>query len=137
MDDRSRQPSADSLTHREQEILRLVADGLSNQDIAERLVISLGTVKWYVKQIHSKLGVSSRTQAIAAGRASGLLGGTAAEIEPVALHNLPHQPTPFIGRDKELTAIARRLQDPNCRLLTVVGPGGIGKTRLALQAAEQ
>jgi predicted ATPase/DNA-binding CsgD family transcriptional regulator len=50
-------------------------------------------------------------------------------------NNLPLQPTSFVGREKELTEIAALLADPNCRLLTLVGAGGIGKTRLALQAA--
>lgn len=50
-------------------------------------------------------------------------------------HNLPPQPTPFVGRTRELQEIAVCLADPTCRLLTLVGPGGIGKTRLALQAA--
>jgi predicted ATPase/transcriptional regulator with XRE-family HTH domain len=50
-------------------------------------------------------------------------------------HNLPTLLTPFIGRQKELEAIENRLGDPACRLLTLVGPGGTGKTRLALQAA--
>src|SRR5262245_46627776 len=49
--------------------------------------------------------------------------------------NLPSQPTPFIGRKSELAQIAGRLNDPACRLLTLVGAGGIGKTRLALRAA--
>ena len=52
------------LTPREQEVLCLLAGGLSNREIAEKLVFSLGTVKWYVNQIYSKLGVGSRTQAI-------------------------------------------------------------------------
>lgn len=52
-------------------------------------------------------------------------------------HALPAQSTPFIGREEELSEIARRLADPGCRLLTLVGPGGIGKTRLAVQAAGQ
>lgn len=47
--------------------------------------------------------------------------------------NLPLQPTPFIGRSEEITEIVQLLADPACRLLTLVGPGGIGKTRLALQ----
>ncbi|MCE7985202.1 MAG: hypothetical protein DYG89_28860 [Caldilinea sp. CFX5] len=47
----------------------------------------------------------------------------------------PAPPTPFIGREAELALVADRLADPACRLLTIVGPGGIGKTRLALQAA--
>lgn len=54
---------------------------------------------------------------------------------PRPSHNLPIQPTPFLGREKELTDIADRLQDPACRLLSLIGPGGTGKTRLALQAA--
>lgn len=53
-------------------------------------------------------------------------------------HNLPAQPSPFVGRAPELAQIAERLADPECRLLTLVGPGGVGKTRLGLQAvAEQ
>jgi predicted ATPase/Tfp pilus assembly protein PilF len=51
-------------------------------------------------------------------------------------HNLPNQPTAFVGRVGELADIAERLNNPACRLLTLIGPGGIGKTRLALQAAE-
>ncbi len=50
-------------------------------------------------------------------------------------HNLPPQTTSFVGREEELSEIAERLYDPACRLLTLVGPGGIGKTRLAIQAA--
>lgn len=54
---------------------------------------------------------------------------------PAVRHNLPKPPTAFVGREQELTDLTRSLQDPACRLLTVVGPGGIGKTRLALEAA--
>lgn len=53
------------------------------------------------------------------------------------LNNLPAHPTPFIGREAELAEIERLCADPNCRLLTLTGPGGVGKTRLALQAASQ
>jgi predicted ATPase/DNA-binding SARP family transcriptional activator len=52
-------------------------------------------------------------------------------------HNLPAQLTPFVGRTNEVEQIVHRLSDPDCRLLTLVGPGGIGKTRLALKAAQQ
>ena len=55
--------------------------------------------------------------------------------ERVPPHNLTPQPTPLVGREAELVALARKLHDPGCRLLTVVGPGGVGKTRLALEAA--
>ena len=49
-------------------------------------------------------------------------------------HNFPHSATSFIGREKELADIERQLADPDCRLLTLVGPGGMGKTRLAVQS---
>ncbi len=48
---------------------------------------------------------------------------------------LPFQPTTFVGREAELTEIVALLNDPACRLLTLVGPGGIGKTRLAMRVA--
>ncbi|MEO8391952.1 MAG: LuxR C-terminal-related transcriptional regulator [Chloroflexota bacterium] len=47
--------------------------------------------------------------------------------------HLPQQPTAFVGRERELSEVADLLADPACRLLTLLGPGGIGKTRLALQ----
>ncbi|MCB0197763.1 MAG: tetratricopeptide repeat protein, partial [Anaerolineae bacterium] len=52
-------------------------------------------------------------------------------------HNLPSQPTPFVGRERELADIIRRLTDKDCRLLVLVGPGGIGKTRMALETAKR
>ncbi len=56
------------LTERERTILGFIAEGLSNQEIADRLILSLGTVKWYTGQIYSKLGVQTRTQAVAHAR---------------------------------------------------------------------
>jgi predicted ATPase len=49
--------------------------------------------------------------------------------------NLPIFPTPLIGRAREVEQLSQLLSDPQCRLLTLVGPGGIGKTRLAIEAA--
>lgn len=54
-----------------------------------------------------------------------------------ARSNLPIQPTPFVGRSMELLEIRRLVDDPNCRLLTLLGPGGMGKTRLALEVARR
>ncbi len=51
------------------------------------------------------------------------------------LHNLPHQLTQFIGRETELAQLQQRLQGGDSRLISLVGQGGIGKTRLALQIA--
>ena len=53
------------LTARELEILRLVAEGLRNQEIADRLVISLATVKRHIANTYGKLGVDLRTEAVA------------------------------------------------------------------------
>ncbi|MCA0456984.1 MAG: LuxR C-terminal-related transcriptional regulator [Chloroflexi bacterium] len=66
-------PTENPLTAREQEVLDLLASGLSNREIAEKLVFSLGTVKWYVNQIYSKLGVGSRTQAVVRARKMQLI----------------------------------------------------------------
>ncbi|MFN8464740.1 MAG: tetratricopeptide repeat protein [Caldilineaceae bacterium] len=61
----------------------------------------------------------------------------AAGKPPRAFHNLPPQATPFVGREKDLTAVEPLLGDTSFRLLTLVGPGGIGKTRLALEIARR
>jgi serine/threonine-protein kinase PknK len=52
-------------------------------------------------------------------------------------HNLPRQAFPFVGREPELDEIAALIGENDARLITVLGPGGMGKTRLALQSAEQ
>ena len=61
------------LSQRELEVLRLISAGLSNQAIADEMVVALTTVKWHINKIYGKLGVHSRTQAIATARDLNLL----------------------------------------------------------------
>jgi predicted ATPase/DNA-binding SARP family transcriptional activator/tRNA A-37 threonylcarbamoyl transferase component Bud32 len=73
----------------------------------------------------------------------GALGGVEDEVDWVqkgkpaknSQVRLPLQATPFVGRAEELASLSRLLADPNIRLLTILGPGGMGKTRLAIEAA--
>ncbi len=70
------------------------------------------------------------------------LAGLARDSSPAAKPslipgNLPMALTPFIGREPELSALSELLHNPQCLLLTIVGPGGIGKTRLAIEAANR
>jgi two-component system, NarL family, response regulator LiaR len=66
-------PQADTLTAREQQVLKLMADGLTNADIAARLVIGVATVKTHVSSIIAKLDVSTRTEATALAIRRGLV----------------------------------------------------------------
>jgi LuxR family transcriptional regulator, maltose regulon positive regulatory protein len=66
-------PVGDSLTEREREVLELIAAGLSNREIAVRIYVATSTVKSYTNSIFRRLGVSSRTQAVAEARSLGLL----------------------------------------------------------------
>ncbi len=91
----------DPLTERELTVLRLLAEGMSNQEIAQALFVAPGTVKWYNKLIYSKLGVHSRTQAVARAQALALLHPPtreASSARPSPTHNLPAQVTSFVGR---------------------------------------
>jgi LuxR family maltose regulon positive regulatory protein len=62
------------LTEREEEILELLAQGKSNQEIADALVLAVGTVKKHLNNVYGKLNVHSRTAAVARARDLGLLG---------------------------------------------------------------
>ena len=66
-------PLVEPLTGRERQILQLIAEGMTNKEIARKLVISVGTVKVHAHNIYGKLGVSGRTQAVAKARGLGLL----------------------------------------------------------------
>ncbi len=66
-------PLVEALSERELEVLQLVAQGLSDRQVAERLIVVPGTVKRHLNNIYGKLGVHSRTQALARARAANLL----------------------------------------------------------------
>ena len=124
----------EALNERELEIIPLLAEGLSNKEIANRLFLAPSTVKWYVRQINSKLDTSNRDEIVERAEELGLMGAKKAEdsyLRPRS--NLPHQTTPFIGRDVELDEIHSILEKENVRLLTILAQGGMGKT-LALEA---
>src|SRR5258708_12571871 len=91
-DDRSLEP----FTAREQDILGLLVDGLSNDQMVERLVLSRATVKWYVKQIYRKLDAHDREQAVARARDRGFgKQPEALDIEstnPSTLYTTPFPP---------------------------------------------
>lgn len=130
----------DPLTERELEILRLLADGWTDRKIARHLVLSVNTVKWYNKQLYSKLFVKNRTQAVKYAREYGLLDATLSPAQPADVvpprHNLPAATTPFIGRELELNELSDLLAHADIRLVTILAAGGMGKTRLALEVAK-
>ncbi|MCC7018692.1 MAG: hypothetical protein IT332_02985 [Ardenticatenales bacterium] len=71
---RARTGTEFGLSEREREVLGLVSEGLTNQEIADRLVISIATVKRHLTNIYGKLGADGRTRAVAFARARGMIG---------------------------------------------------------------
>ncbi len=118
------------LTPRETDILKLLARGRSNREIAKELVLSLGTIKWYNRQLYNKLAVNNRRQAVAVARQKGIIELHSDARVP---SNLPALATPCIGRQRELDDLAQLFDGSHTRLITITGSGGIGKTRLAME----
>lgn len=135
------------LTQREQEILQLIVDGKSNKEIAQELTVTLSTVKWYVNQIYTKLGVRSRVQAMVRARELNLL------TKSVKVTSLPPVPTEdfqpenpykglhafqsadnldFFGRENVTAKLVKQLEEGQefKRFLAVVGPSGSGKSSI-------
>jgi predicted ATPase/DNA-binding CsgD family transcriptional regulator len=129
--------TAESLTSRELQIVGLIGDGLSYAEIGKQIYIEKTTVKWYVQEMYDKLGLHkphrNQKQLIAKARKSGLLAEAPVDIPR---NNLPAQTTRFIGREQELEDLAELLDDPQIRLITILAPGGMGKSRLALEMSE-
>jgi serine/threonine protein kinase/dipeptidyl aminopeptidase/acylaminoacyl peptidase len=154
------QPLVDPLTPRELEILQLMARDQSTRDIAEKLFLSIETVRWNYRQIYSKLDVHSRQDAIDRAHALRLIKGDpsntpivitpneaippVAAIPPVSLTARPRNPykgirafqeadsSDFFGRAGLVTYLMNRLAetDEYSRFLAVVGPSGSGKSSI-------
>ena len=116
----SRNYVLEPLTQRELEILRLLAEGLSNREIAQKLYISYETVKWYNKQLYSKLDVHSRSQAVNRAREIGLLDDAGTTLP----HGIPQLALPsgivtFLYTDIEgSTQLLSQLREQYATLLT-------------------
>ena len=123
----------ETLTLRERQILAHISGDWYEHEMAKSFNLAPNLIKWYARRIYAKLGVSSRQEAIQRATELGLLDFQA--LPKAHRHNLPAPLTPFIGRQNELHQIGRILADPDNRLVTLTGTGGIGKTRLALQGA--
>ena len=143
----------EQLTLREQEILSLITKNMSNREIAEQLVVTVGTVKWHITQLYKKLGVRSRVQAMVRARELHLIfdgqtndGLPDSSISSTAI-SLPEPENPykglhafqmadsrdFFGRDN----LTQKLIDQMCdrenayqRFMAIVGPSGSGKSSL-------
>lgn len=141
----------DTLSHREEQILRLVANDLSNREIASRLTMTIATVKWNVQQLFRKLGVRSRNEAIEKAKTLLLLDTVTDEHATdershTSLIALPEPQNPykgllafqsgdarnFFGREAAIDRLIKRMNEdvPFSQFLAVVGPSGSGKSSL-------
>jgi serine/threonine protein kinase len=145
----NRTPTSDVelLTQREQEVLQLIIEGHPNKEIAQRLTVTLSTVKWYVNQIYSKLGVRSRVQAMVRARELNLLAKSSEALSLTHIQTEDFHPEnpykglhafqsadnqDFFGREKVTTKLVKRLGEVHefARFLAVIGPSGSGKSSL-------
>jgi predicted ATPase/DNA-binding XRE family transcriptional regulator len=121
------------------------AAGLTQEELAGRAGLSVDTIsllergehrrphRYTMQSLADALGLSqpNRIRFEMAAR----MPAVRADAHGVQPTNLPPQLTPFIGRDREVEEARHRLLHPEVRLLTLTGPGGVGKTRLGLEVA--
>lgn len=144
-DSQSGETFVEQFTPREQDIIELLVQNMSNKEIAQTLVITVSTVKWYNQQIYSKLGVRSRAQAVARVRELNLSGEDDDYQEEISSPTLlPPLINPYkglrafeatdrrdyFGRERLIEKLLNRLQQDSLdsRFLAVVGPSGSGKS---------
>jgi WD40 repeat protein/serine/threonine protein kinase len=151
LEEQGRTALLEALTLREQEILQLVVQGKANREIAELLFVELSTVKWYIRQIYTKLGVHNRRQAILRARELDLLvtddEEAATDAGPMPSSRVMPAPLnpykglrPFatadarnyFGREALIRRLLARLGKTaaSSRFLAIVGPSGSGKSSL-------
>jgi predicted ATPase/DNA-binding XRE family transcriptional regulator len=134
------------------EVLRRLrsAAGLSQEELAERSGVSRNGISDLERGLYRTprfetvrlladglgLGQEARAELIATARPK-VWGEAPAARGPLSIVSLPAPLTRLIGREAELAALSAELQDRKVRLLTVTGPGGVGKTRLAIAAAAE
>lgn len=123
------------------------ATGLTQEDLAKRAGLSVDTISLLERGEHRRphrYTVQSLADALGLSQQERIRFETAtrmpnvrADAHGVQLTNLPLQLTPFIGRVREVEEVRHKLLHPDVRLLTLTGPGGVGKTRLGLEVARQ
>ncbi|MEA2509246.1 MAG: hypothetical protein QOG21_1328 [Actinomycetota bacterium] len=127
--------------------------GLTQEELAEKAGISVRTVsdierglrRSVYRDTAERLAVALEIEpaertpfvAIARGRTTGSTqpGPRGSGTAPFAVPAIPSPPTRLIGREREIKRVLGAFSDPSIRLLTLIGPGGIGKTRIAIEAS--
>jgi predicted ATPase/DNA-binding SARP family transcriptional activator/tetratricopeptide (TPR) repeat protein len=112
-----------------EECVRILKDELGAQPESDTLKVYEAIRR---KKIHDLLNLSKDLKTSAGYEREQ---EKSSALRPRIAHNLPVHPTPIVARENELKETVRLLKEPFCRLLTLLGPGGSGKTRLALQIA--